>query len=211
MNRFRFSIILFIISISSIFAQNNTDAEALINNILSSVQNSAIKSNFTLKVSEKNSVNSHTSSGTILLKANKFYLDLEDTKAWFDGKTQWAYMVQGNEVSITEPTEIELAETNPMAILSAYKKNCFIKFSKKKSSQFHIVEMTPKVKNKDLLKIEVQINKTNSNLASIILTAKNGSTTSLILSSYQKGVKTTDDVFVFNKAKYKNATMNDLR
>jgi len=48
-------------------------------------------------------------------------MEMDEMQAWFDGKTQWAYMAQNNEVSITEPTEKELAETNPMAILSGYK------------------------------------------------------------------------------------------
>jgi len=71
---------------------------------------------------------------------------MDEMKAWFDGKTQWAYMAQNNEVSITEPSEKELAETNPMAILSGYKTKTVIRFSKTKSTNNYVVEMIPKVK-----------------------------------------------------------------
>jgi hypothetical protein len=33
----------------------------------------------------------------------------------------------------------------------------------------------------------------------------------LTLSNYQKGIKVTDDTFVFNKNKFKGITINDLR
>ena len=109
MNKFTYSIAILIFSIPGIFAQNNPDAERVINNLLNSAKTNAIKTNFKLSVTEKNALNSHSNSGTFILKANKFVLEMDETKAWFDGKTQWAYMEQNNEVSITEPTDTELA------------------------------------------------------------------------------------------------------
>lgn len=211
MTRFTYSIVVLIISIFSTQAQNNTDAEKVIDNLLNTAKTSAIKTNFNLSVTKKNAVNSQSGSGTFTLKGNKFVLEMEGMKAWFDGKTQWAYMEQSNEVSITEPTESELAQTNPMAILLGYKAKCIVRFSKTKSSQNHIVEMIPKLKNSDFIKIEVQVNKNSGNLVSIKLTDKKYTSTLLTLTNYQKGVKLSDDVFVFNKAKFKGVTMNDLR
>jgi len=136
---------------------------------------------------------------------------MSEMKAWFDGKTQWAYVAQTNEVSITEPSEKELAETNPMAILSGYKSKCTIKFSTKvKSAQNHCIEMIPKV-NKDISKIEVQVNKATGSLFSIKLSNKNGSTSLLILSNFQKGISVADNIFVFDQAKHKGIVVNDLR
>jgi outer membrane lipoprotein-sorting protein len=211
MKRFSYSILVLIISIFSASAQNNTDAEKIINNLLTSVKTSAIRTNFNLKITEKNALNSQSNSGIFTLKGDRFVLEMDETKAWFDGKTQWAYMVQNNEVSITEPTAQEVASINPMAILSGYKAKSVVRFSKKKSAQNHIIEMRPKQKNNDFTLIEVQINKSNQQLVSVLLTDKNGLNTMLSLSNYQKGFKVTDDFFQFNKSKYKNVVINDLR
>ena len=100
MKRFSYSILVLIISIFSASAQNNTDAEKIINNLLTSVKTSAIRTNFNLKITEKNALNSQSNSGIFTLKGDRFVLEMDETKAWFDGKTQWAYMVQNNEVSI---------------------------------------------------------------------------------------------------------------
>lgn len=211
MNRFTYSIAVLIISILGVNAQNNTDAERVISNLLNSAKTSAIKTNFKLSVTQKNAVTSQSSSGTFTLKGNKFVLEMDQMKAWFDGKTQWAYMEENNEVSITEPSETELAQTNPMAILLGYKSKSIVRFSKTKSTQNYIIDMIPKVKNNDFVKIEVQVNKTSGNLVSIKLTDKKNTITLLSLTNYQKGIKISDDVFVFNKSKFKGVTINDLR
>ncbi|HEY6913282.1 MAG TPA: outer membrane lipoprotein carrier protein LolA [Paludibacter sp.] len=206
-----YAFILVLFSATNISAQNNPQAEKILSDLLLSAKTSAIKTNFKLATNDKNTSQA-VATGTFTLKGNKFVLDMDDMKVWFDGKTQWAYNQQNNEVSITEPTEKELSDTNPMAILSAYKAKCLIKFSNKtKSAQNHCIEMTPKVKNKDIAKIEVQVNKTNANLFSIKLINTNGSTSLLTVNNFQNGLKVADNFFVFNQSKYKGISVNDLR
>lgn len=192
-------------------AQNNPQAEKILADLLVAAKTNAIKTSFKLTLREKNDSQPQSTSGTFTLKGNKFVLEMDAMKSWFDGKTQWSYVPQNNEVSITEPTEKELSETNPMAILSSFKSKCIIRFSTKvKSDQNYCIEMTPKIKN-DISNIEVQVNKSTGNLFSIKLTNKNGSTSLLALSNFQKGINVTDNIFIFNASKYKGATVNDLR
>jgi outer membrane lipoprotein-sorting protein len=206
-----FSLALILLSVANISAQSNPQAEKILDNLLLSAKTNAIKTNFKLATNDKNNPQGLI-TGTFTLKGNKFMLDVVDMKVWFDGKTQWAFNEQNNEVSITEPTEKELSETNPMAILSNYKAKCTVKFSTKvKSAQNHCIEMTPKTKNKDIAKIEVQVNKTNENLVSIKLFNTNGSTSLLSVSNFQKGLKMADNFFVFNQSKHKGVAINDLR
>ena len=207
-------IYLFILLLSSLFtinAQNNNQAEQIISSVLLSAKNNAIRSNFTLIISDKSNPSGQTTTGVFTLKGNKFVLEMDAMKAWFDGKTQWSYIPQNNEVSITEPTEKEISETNPMAILSGYKNKCSIRFSMIKSLQNYVIDMIPTVKGSDILKIEVQVNKTTENLFSIKLTDKKGSTSLLTLSNFQKNIKVSDSFFVFNSSKHKGVTENDLR
>jgi outer membrane lipoprotein-sorting protein len=206
------AITLVVFSLQGITAQNNTQAEKAITNLLSEAKTSAIKTNFKLVISDKKDPQPMVTTGAFTLKGNKFVLEMDAMKAWFDGKTQWAYVQQNNEISITEPTVKELSETNPMAILSGYKSKCVIRFSTKvKSAQNYCIEMIPTIKNNEIAKIDVQINKSNGNLFSIKLTNKNGGTSLLLLSNFQKGIAVPDNAFVFNQAKYKGVTINDLR
>ena len=211
-NKIIYSLVFFLFTFQIIAAQGNAEANKIITDLLANAKTNAIKTNFKLAINEKSSPQTQVSSGTFTIKGNKFVLEMDAMKVFFDGKTQWAYVPQNNEVSITEPSEMELAETNPMAILSGFKSKSNVQFSKKvKSDQNYCLEMLPTAKNKDITKIEVQINKTNGNLFSIKLINKNGSASVLTLSSFQKGLKVNDAAFVFDKAKYKNVVENDLR
>jgi len=211
-NKLIFSFALILFTVQGLFAQNNIQAEKAITDVLTQAKTSAIRTNFKLTINEKKGSQSMSSTGVFTLKGNKFVLEMDAMKAWYDGKTQWAYVSQSNEVSVTEPTVKELSETNPMAILSGYKSKCLIRFSTKvKSSQNHCIEMIPKIKNNDITKIEVQINKTNGNLISIKLQNKNGGSTLLSLSNFQRGINAPDNTFMFNPVKFKGVTVNDLR
>mgnify|MGYP001408461876 CR=1 FL=1 len=198
MKRLKISIFLSLISITCIFSQKNIGAEQVINNLIANANNNVIKTEFILSVFDKK------------IKGTKFMLEMDDNKVWFDGKTQWALMLQNNEVSITEPTVAEIAEINPMAILSGFKAKSILKFSKLRSVKNHIVELTPKQKANDFTIIEVQIEKNTGNLKSMKLFTKDGSTL-LTLNNYKSGLKIPDDTFTFNKLKYKGITINDLR
>lgn len=64
-----------------------------------------------------------TQSGTLLLKGNKFYLESGGIQTWFDGKTQWSYVEQNEEVNVSTPTPEELQSVNPYALVTTYKKS----------------------------------------------------------------------------------------
>ena len=187
-------------------------AEQILSELISNTKTTAIKTNFRLIVSERTNPEKYISSGTITLKGNKFFLETNEMKAWFNGKTQWEYSPQSNEVSVTEPTEKEWAQTNPIAILAGFKSKSTIRFSDKaKATQNYVIEMTPKPRNKVVEQIEVQINKSTGNLVSLKLINKNGSVTSVTLNNFQKGISVNDNMFVYNTEKHKGVVINDLR
>ena len=208
----KIGLFVLLFSFQLVTAQNNQQAEQILSDLLNSAKNTAIKTSFKLVVSDKNDTNPQISTGVFTLKTNKFILEMDEMKVWFDGKTQWSYLHQNNEVSITEPSEKELSETNPMAILSEFKTKCLIRFSTKtKSSQNYCIDMIPKLKNKDIVKIEVEVNKNNGSLFLICINNKNGSISKLFLTNFQKNINIADNNFVFNSTKYKGISINDLR
>ncbi len=195
----------------SSFAQNTPSADKVLTDVLNSVKTTPFKTNFKLTISDKAAAQEQSLTGAITIKGTKFFIDITDMKVWNDGRTQWVYTPQNNEVSISEPTEKELAETNPIAILSALKPKCAVRYNKKKSSESYWIDMIPNSKSQNISKVEVQVNKSSLNLVSVKLADKKGNITMLTLSGFQKGIKITDDSFVFGKAKYKGVVENDLR
>jgi outer membrane lipoprotein-sorting protein len=208
---FIYSILLSIISIQPAVSQNDADAQRIIDSFLNLARSNVITARFTVSVIEKNGVNSYTNSGTFTLKGNRFVLEMQEMKVWFDGKTQWAYQKSGNEVTITEPSVQELVQTNPMAILRNYRNKCNIRFCKT-SSQHQCIQLTPKLKkNEDIAEIEVLLTKTDRIPQSITVSQKNGTRTVLMLSQFQKKANVSEQIFTFDAKKYKDAYINDLR
>jgi outer membrane lipoprotein-sorting protein len=206
-----FSILIFINSIALAYSQQSSDAQSFINNYLSQVKASAIQTDFNLKVVTKNSVNSQSVSGNLIMKANQFYLKMDDIRVWFDGTTQWAYFKQNNEVTITQPTTDELAETNPMTVLSSFSKRSKASFRKSGNTGITEILLIPVSKNDSFRRVTVQFIKNGTQLQSIEVVNKDGSEYVIKLHNYNSRVTVASNQFVFNKSGFPGVIINDLR
>lgn len=211
--RSKFYGIITIFSLVTVFvsAQSNSEAVKILNNTVDLIQKNAVKTNFNLVIKNSKTGETQKTSGSFLMKGNKFSLTSNEMQVYFDGKTQWAYMPNINEVTITNPTEKELAETNPMALLQAYKSKSTITFSKgNKDNSSHAIELTPK-NNSTIKKILIKINKSTNYPVSLQINDKNGTESMLNLSNFKKGIVVNENSFTFNSNKYKGVEINDLR
>lgn len=208
-----YTFLLLMMIVPFAFAQkSDKKAVDIITKTVNLLANNSIETNFGMAVLESGSKEMQKMKGTFILNGNKFVLKMEGMSVFFDGKTQWSYIQEYNEVSITNPTEKELAETNPMALLQGYKEKSAIRFTKQNiRPNAYGIELIPKSANESIKKIVVQVNKTNFHPLSIQLIDKNGLISTLALSNFKVGVPTTDSTFVFDKSKYTNVEVNDLR
>lgn len=186
-------------------------AVKVLEDMVNQIQNNAIKTNFGLVVKQPGSDNLHRIKGAFLLQGNKFVLNTTDMDVYFDGTTQWAYAPEINEVSITTPTDKELAETNPLALLAAYKSKSTIRFAKNSDSSSYLISLTPKAKESDVKTIFVRVSKANKQPTMVQLFDKKGGISTISLSGFNSGVKTNADSFKFNTSLYEGIEINDLR
>ena len=92
-------------------AQTDRKAEEVLDKALSELsKTSGIRADF-----------AGTEQGFLLLKGEKFYLNSDGIQSWYDGKTQWSYVADTEEVNISHPTQEELQAINPYLILMRYK------------------------------------------------------------------------------------------
>ena len=185
-----------------ISAQNDAKAAEVLDKALAELtNNSGIRADF-----------EGTESGYLLLKGEKFYLNNGNIQSWYDGKTQWSYVADTEEVNISYPTPEELQGINPYHILMRYKTDFDYTY---KGSQTrngvkgHEIILTPKHSNNREL-IRVFISHAHQPLAMKI--EQNGETMSEInVTNYQRNQKLVDEIFRFNKSLYPNAEVIDLR
>lgn len=152
--------------------------------------------------------------GDIKLKAEKFVLETEDAITWFDGETQWTYMKGSDEVNISNPTQEEIQSINPYALLSIYKNGYNYRMGKTKSFQGKavsevILESTDK--ERDLSKLNLYITPLINRLVYLEAELKDGTRNEITITAYEGGVSYSDNEFSFDKTKYPDTEIIDLR
>lgn len=153
-----------------------------------------------------------TGNGTLLLKVNQFYLNSGGIQSWFDGKTQWSYLESSEEVNVSNPTPEELQTINPYALLSIYKNGYNYKYAGTKSrngKQGFEVILTPENKQ-DITSITLFVSQTYQPLY-IKVEQNNKSANEIIVTSYQTNQPLDNATFKFDKKKFPNAEVIDLR
>lgn len=202
-----------LMTLATVFGANaQKSASGVMNSMVNVLKTNSIQTNFGLIVKESGSSDLHKIGGTFLMQGAKFTFKSNEMDVYFDGKTQWAYMPAVNEVSITTPTEQELAQTNPLALIQAYNAKSTAKFIRNYSAKnAYTVELNPKDKASDIRKIQVVVSKTTYYPMSIQLVDKKGMISTLALAQFKTGVKTDANTFVFNSSIYKDIEINDLR
>lgn len=154
------------------------------------------------------SAEGNTTSGNIRMLGKKFCCSVDGLTTWFDGKTMWTYVKQNEEVNVTTPSASEVAQMNPYMLLSLYKKG--YKASMGKSTNvYHEIVLTGENSGAAFKKIVVRINK-QSLRPMYAYMEKGKSSTTITVTSY-KNEKLADSTFVFNKKKYPDVDIIDLR
>ncbi len=186
-------------------------------NILDKTENAfrkagGIESAFSIKVYRGNALNG-TTQGVLKIDGRKFYLVTPENITWFDGETQWTYLPGSDEVNITTPTEEELQEINPYAILSLYNKEYSSELGKTNNYLGKpVTEVILKAndKNRNISKITAYLDGTYLPLF-IIAELQDGSRNEITVSSNKTKQKYENSVFVFPQDEYPSAELIDLR
>lgn len=157
---------------------------------------------------------SESFEGTIEMKGDKFRLETPDMKVWFDGTTQWSYVERNEEVNVTTPSGEELQLTNPALLLRSYKKGFTARYIGESTAasgkSAYDVELTPKKKG-DIVRVELQVEKSSSLPAKISVEAKNGVSSTIHISGVKTGMNQADEHFRFKAGDYPDAEVIDLR
>ena len=173
-----------------------------------------ISASFTLDIKDTKKKQTYSSDGKAWLKGNKFKFETPDGITWFDGKTQWVYIKDSDEVNITTPTGQELQAISPSAIFNMYKSGFSLTYKGEKIVKGKTVlevDMVPQKKGQDIAKITVQIDKSTNIFSSITMIDKSGIQNILTISKNQTEANIPDITFVFNKKDFPTAEMIDLR
>ncbi len=212
MKRIYYIILLFLSVMAGASAQNAND---IVDKAAAVYTNSnGITATFTIRTHTPQYNSTESFEGTINMKGDKFTLVTPDILTWYDGTTQWTYMLRSEEVNVSTPDGDELQFTNPSILLNTYKKGFTAVYKGESTAPngkaAYDVELAPKKKS-DIEKVELQIEKHSGLPASITVRSKNGMSSTVRISNVKTGINQPDNFFTFDGSKYPEAEVIDLR
>ena len=145
--------------------------------------------------------------GSISIKGRKFHASTPEAIVWFDGKTQWTYMKNNDEVNVSNPTEAELQAINPYNFINIYKQG--FKLSSKKVNNSYEVHLKATDKKRKIQEMYIIVDQ-QSYRPTHVKMYQNGKWTVLLLSSL-KSTSLNDGLFQFNAKDFPQAEIIDLR
>ncbi|MFZ4797968.1 MAG: LolA family protein [Bacteroidia bacterium] len=206
-------IILSLLTLSSI-AQSSKESDLLINKISKRYKKfSSIKADFTYNIESKAEKISEKQKGNIVIKGNKFRLDIAGQTIICDNKTQWTYSKEINEVNVQnyKPKEGIMKLDD---IFTMYNKGFVSKMGetvKEGGRELTVIELAPKDKKRNYFKIKLYVEKNNQQIIKTVIFDKNGSIHTYSITNQIPNIKFDDGYFTFNPKKYPNVEINDMR
>lgn len=208
-----FLLLLFVCGLQSISAQKDSQARKVLEATEKAfTQGGGVKARF----SAENFVNGQSqgkTEGTMMILNQKFQLTTDQVITWFDGKTQWSYLKQNDEVNVSTPSKAELQGMNPYAFLSIYKKG--FRYTMQKGSlrgqRVYTVHLTAEKPSDDLQEILLDVSQSNYTPFCIRFRQKNGVWTKIVVRDFKNKQSFKEQDFVFPKEAYPHAEIIDLR
>ena len=215
MRKYIFSVLIALLSLPVIAQQQQSQAKAVLEKTAEAFKKAGgVRADFTLKAVNDGHLEGRE-NGIIQLKGEKFMLKTSETTTWFDGKTQWSYMVRNDEVNVSNPTQEELQQINPYTFLYMYQKGFSYKLGTVKVYQGKAVWeviLTANDKKQELESITLYVTKSTYEPVYIQFQQRGQKTRNEItVTAYQTGLDYADHVFTFDRKAYPTAEVIDLR
>lgn len=207
---------LFLLIIVTISAQSQvTDKKAIeILDKLSAKTKTykSIKIDFTFKMENQKEKISESKNGIIILKGDKYNLNISGQKVFCDGKTSWTYIKDADEVHINNVSNNDNS-ISLNTLLSDYNKNFRSKLIRKemqKGKEVYIIDLMP-LQGKTYHRVRLTILTEKLQVLSAVVYDKNGTNYSYIVNSFITDEPVADDNFTFKKSDYPKAEIIDMR
>lgn len=184
------------------------DAKALLDKASANLRaNEGIQARF-LIYTEQGETNT-----AISLEGDKFFLETSGVKTWFDGTTQWTYLEENQEVSVTNPTAEELQQINPYALLNSYQNGYdLLLVTNSQAKMFYEIRLTAQTEEQPLQRITLMLNKKTLHPIRIKMKPQGmAEEMDVVVTEYHTKKQFTDGYFQFNAANYPQVEVIDLR
>lgn len=199
------------------YSQQDAKAKEILEKVTKTTQSLAsLDAKFTFEMNNKAQNIKDKSQGSIILKNKKYKLDIPQMglKVTCDGKTIWSYMVNSNEVTISNLDDATDELMDPSKIFTIYERGFNYKFLNEGTDAgvpVYNIELTPQKPSGDIQRIKLMIDKQKMLIHGAVMDGKEGNTVIIAVNQYKTDGVYSDADFVFDPKKYKGIEVVDMR
>ncbi len=196
----------------SALAQNTSKADAILASLNKQYAGSnVIKADFKYTLKPKAAGTAQSTTGTIYAqpKTNSFKLITKAQDIISNGKQQWTYLKEEDEVQLSNAGN-SADDINPAQLFN-FNKNTYIRKYAGLQGGRHVVDLQPLSKKGNLVRIRLFVDKTATALNSAVITDKSGNTHQYTISNFNANYKAPQGLFNFDTKKHPGVELVDLR
>ncbi|MBI1223426.1 MAG: outer membrane lipoprotein-sorting protein [Bacteroidetes bacterium] len=211
-----FTCTFLLITVTS-FGQDNVRKAAKILNQVSRSYKSAksLKAVFELQISEPNAKKPSIENGVLYVKGNSFKIEMSTVTIICDGKTQWYYMKDVNEVQITN-YDANAQDISPNTIFTMYDKgfkSIWVGENNIKGQIVDLLELVPKEnqERKEYTKVKLAIDRKAKEIVESEILFRSGRKMKYIVSQQIRNINLAANFFSFDPKSKPGIQVVDLR
>ncbi len=197
-------------------AQDDPKSKAIVDQLIAKSKTwTSFEADFTNTLVNKSSQLNVKQEGNVRVKGKLFNLVVADNIVINDGQAVWTYSKKSNEVTITDPAEME-KELDPTKLFTIYQQGFKSQFVEEKKAADGTVEQTIKLfplepGKKPYHTVVMTIDKARMQPRVVRILYKDGNEVTYTLKKFVPNPDIYDSVFTFDKGKYPGVEVNDMR
>ena len=193
-------------------AQTDPAANAVLDRFSAKAMNApSVSLKFKLITDDLVEIRSDTLAGAVIISKDSYKLEIPNHTIWFDGTTSWSYLIAEEEVVITKPDKNDNSFQNkPSGIFTMYKNDYKTRLIEENAVSWTI-DLYPEDIKTDLIRVRLTIGKNLNDLKQLEYRRKDGIVIYIIINEYNLTTKPDQSFFVFDRTKYRNVDIIDMR
>ncbi len=192
------------------------EARTVLNNMASKTKSyNSISIKFSATLDNKKTNQSSTTNGTLLVKGDKYVLDINDMVTYYDTKSVSVWQKNNNELDISDPDPDSEGDLTPSKILGSYNEGYKLRMlddNKINNTVCTEIDLYPtNKKNNNIIRLRLSIDKKTLQLKQFFQQNKNGTTLTVLITSFDTSKQLSDNAFQFDAKANPDVEIVDLR
>ena len=208
-----FTLVLILVNLWG-YTQTNQKAKLILDKVSETTKSyKSITANFEFIMENAEVELKETNLGALIIQAEKYKLSINGVEIFSDGKTQWTYIKDAEEVNITEAGISDEGAINPATIFTIYEEGfnyVYLGEFVKGSVKTYKIDLIP-TEEKNFSRVILEINQNNYQIIGATMFGTDGNTYTINVKNLDTSKQYTASTFIFDSQKYPKVDIIDMR